>query len=75
MEEEVEYHLCEVLDDVKKKLEAVSVHGEPPRIVVWRTPFYDCQVMFMYLLLLQCLFLHSDSEAVNLLISYKVLVL
>ncbi|VVA92596.1 unnamed protein product [Arabis nemorensis] len=43
VEEEVEYHLCEVLDDVKKKLEGVSVHGESPRIVVWRTPFYDIQ--------------------------------
>ncbi|CAA7060225.1 unnamed protein product [Microthlaspi erraticum] len=42
-EEEVEYHLCEVLDAVKKKMEGVSFLGEPPRIVVWRTPFYETQ--------------------------------
>ncbi|KAL1201177.1 Pheophytinase [Cardamine amara subsp. amara] len=43
VEEEVEYHLSEVLDAVKKKLEGVSLPGEPPRIVVWRTPFYESQ--------------------------------
>ncbi|ESQ54774.1 hypothetical protein EUTSA_v10024578mg [Eutrema salsugineum] len=43
VEEEVEYHLCEVLDAVKNKMEGVSFLGEPPRIVVWRTPFYETQ--------------------------------
>lgn len=55
MEEEVEYHLCEVLNAVKKKLEGIYLPGEPPRIVVWRTPFYESQVMD--LLLLKCQFL------------------
>ncbi|KAG7546233.1 Alpha/Beta hydrolase fold [Arabidopsis suecica] len=43
VEEEVEYHLCDVLDGVKKKLEGFSLSGEPPRIVFWRTPFYESQ--------------------------------
>ncbi|CAD5329005.1 putative alpha/beta hydrolase-1, DNA photolyase, rossmann-like alpha/beta/alpha sandwich [Arabidopsis thaliana] len=43
VEEEVEYHLCEVLDAVKNKLEGVSLSGESPRIVAWRTPFYESQ--------------------------------
>ncbi|CAN8325888.1 unnamed protein product [Cochlearia groenlandica] len=42
-EEEVEYHLCEVLESVKRKLEGVTVNGESPRIVFWRTPFYEIQ--------------------------------
>ncbi|EOA16132.1 hypothetical protein CARUB_v10004267mg [Capsella rubella] len=41
VEEEVEYHLCEVLDGVKKNLEGVSFPGGPPRVVLWRTPFYE----------------------------------
>ncbi|EFH43875.1 deoxyribodipyrimidine photolyase family protein [Arabidopsis lyrata subsp. lyrata] len=43
VEEEVEYHLCDVLDGVKKKLEGFSLSGEQPRIVFWRTPFYESQ--------------------------------
>ncbi|KAL0891016.1 hypothetical protein Bca101_014999 [Brassica carinata] len=43
VEEEVEHHLCEVLDAVKNKIDGVSFPGEPPRIVVWRTPFYETQ--------------------------------
>ncbi|XP_010433666.1 PREDICTED: uncharacterized protein LOC104717742 isoform X1 [Camelina sativa] len=41
VEEEVEYHLCEVLDGVRKKLKGVSFPGGPPRVVLWRTPFYE----------------------------------
>lgn len=48
VEEEVEYHLCEVLDAVKNKLEGVSLSGESPRIVAWRTPFYESQVRIFY---------------------------
>ncbi|KAJ4899517.1 DNA photolyase [Raphanus sativus] len=43
VEEEVEHHLCEVLDAVKKKMDGVSFPGESPRVVVWRTPFYETQ--------------------------------
>ncbi|CAH2077995.1 unnamed protein product [Thlaspi arvense] len=43
VEDEVEYHLCEVLDAVKKKVEGVSFPGDSPKIVVWRTPFYETQ--------------------------------
>lgn len=52
MEEEVEHHLCEVLDAVKNKIDGVSFPEESTRIVVWRTPFYETQVMC--LLPLQC---------------------
>ncbi|KAJ0263311.1 DNA photolyase [Hirschfeldia incana] len=43
VEEEVEHHLCEVLDAVKKKVDGVSFPGESPRVVLWRTPFYETQ--------------------------------
>ncbi|CAL9226785.1 unnamed protein product [Arabidopsis halleri] len=43
VEEEVEYHLCDVLDGVKKELESFSLSGEQPRIFFWRTPFYESQ--------------------------------
>ncbi|CAH8304255.1 unnamed protein product [Eruca vesicaria subsp. sativa] len=42
-EEEVEHHLCEVLEDVKKKIDGDSFPGESPRVVLWRTPFYETQ--------------------------------
>lgn len=44
MEEEVEHHLCEVVEAVKKKMDGVSFPGETPRVVVWRTSFYETQV-------------------------------
>lgn len=44
VEEEVEHHLCEVVEAVKKKMDGVSFPGESPRVVVWRTPFYETQV-------------------------------
>lgn len=48
VEEEVEYHLCDVLDGVKKKLEGFSLSGEQSRIVFWRTPFYESQVCICF---------------------------
>lgn len=47
MEEEVEHHLCEVVEAVKKKMDGVSFPGESPRVVVWRTPFYETEVMYL----------------------------
>ncbi|RIA04368.1 hypothetical protein BRARA_K01402 [Brassica rapa] len=43
VEEEVEHHLCEVVEAVKKKMDGVSFPGETPRVVVWRTSFYETQ--------------------------------
>ncbi|XP_015878340.3 uncharacterized protein LOC107414695 [Ziziphus jujuba] len=40
-EEEVEYDLRKVMDIVKETLETLTFAEESPKIVPWRTPFYD----------------------------------
>ncbi|CAA3024300.1 Hypothetical predicted protein [Olea europaea subsp. europaea] len=41
VEEEVEYELCRMLDNVKEALSTESFEGRNPEIVKWSTPFYD----------------------------------
>ncbi|XP_057798384.1 uncharacterized protein LOC131014423 isoform X2 [Salvia miltiorrhiza] len=41
VEEEVEYELCVMVDNVKESLSSLSFKGGNPKIVMWRTPFYD----------------------------------
>ncbi|KAL3645222.1 hypothetical protein CASFOL_010402 [Castilleja foliolosa] len=41
VEEEVEYELCVLLDNVKESLSTVSSKEGKPKIVTWSTPFYD----------------------------------
>ncbi|KAH6761249.1 DNA photolyase [Perilla frutescens var. frutescens] len=40
-EEEVEYELCVMLDNVKESLSNTSFKGWNPKIVLWSSPFYD----------------------------------
>lgn len=45
VEEEVEYELCRMLDNVKEALSTESFEGRNPEIVKWSTPFYDVKVL------------------------------
>lgn len=41
VEEEVEYELCEMVENVKESLSTSSFNGWNPKILMWSTPFYD----------------------------------
>lgn len=44
VEEEVEYELRVMVENVKDSVCTLSIKGGNPKIVMWRTPFYDVQV-------------------------------
>ncbi|KAG6415624.1 hypothetical protein SASPL_123037 [Salvia splendens] len=43
VEEEVEYELRVMVENVKESVCTLSIKGGNPKIVMWRTPFYDVQ--------------------------------
>ncbi|XP_039689791.1 uncharacterized protein [Medicago truncatula] len=44
-EQEVEYELCVIMDVVNHRLKSIKVPQGTPRIEMWKTPFYDENVL------------------------------
>lgn len=44
-EQEVEYELCFIMDVVNHRLKSIKVPQGTPRIEMWKTPFYDENVL------------------------------
>lgn len=49
VEEEVECHLCRIIDIVKEKLTTMPSTNGKPDLFPWRTPFYDIKVVIFAL--------------------------